>query len=625
MAGVTLGKALYAFAFVFALPVLLILWAAAAESNVTLPIFGSAALGHAFALSGLILLSAGMRDLWRFGGGLPMNAFPPPRLVKQGAFRWIPHPIYTGFITACLGISLAARSAAGLWLVTPTVALACAALVLGHERLDMARRFGTTLHILPADEETRPSAMDRARFFLCAVTPWIALYELTIHIPIPGAPFRFGFEERLAVWPWTALVYQSTYAAVAAAPWCAHTRRDLRRLMLSAWVATAVVSPFYWALPSSAPRRPIAGDSWMVQLLRFERDTYPPVAAFPSFHVLWAVFVARLYRPRWIGVTYAAAVSASCITTGMHYVADVAVALLLAPVFMHPQSAWGRMRAMAERLANSWREWRSGPVRLINHGVYAGLAAFVQFVVVIAAVGPGREGRVLATAIAGLIGAAIWAQWVEGSSRLRRPFGFYGGLIAVGICCLFFEERWILLGAHCLAAPWMQAVGRLRCLVNGCCHGGPASAEAGITVVNLSSRVTRLALLGGVPIYPTQLYSILSNAVLGSLLLRLWVSNCPLSLICGAYAIGNGCARFVEEAYRGEPQTKSVWGLRLYQWIAAVSVVMGAVLTSIGSPPAHELTPSLAGFVWAAVFGLMAGAAMGVDFPDSDRPFARLT
>ena len=62
-----------------------------------------------------------------------------------------------------------------------------------------------------------------------------------------------------------------------------------------------------------------------------------------------------------------------------------------------------------------------------------------------------REGQVLALAMAGLIDAAVWAQWVEGSSRLRRPFGFYGGLIAVGGCCLLFEDRWILLGGNCLA------------------------------------------------------------------------------------------------------------------------------------------------------------------------------
>jgi prolipoprotein diacylglyceryltransferase len=120
----------------------------------------------------------------------------------------------------------------------------------------------------------------------------------------------------------------------------------------------------------------------------------------------------------------------------------------------------------------------------------------------------------------------------------------------------------------------MQAIGRLRCLVNGCGHGSAAPRELGIRITHVRSRVTRLAKLSDVPIHPTQLYSILSNIFLGLVLLRLWHSGCPLSLICGVYGIGNGVSRFVEEAYRGEPQTLIVRGLHLYQWIAMGSVVL---------------------------------------------------
>ena len=83
--------------------------------------------------------------------------------------------------------------------------------------------------------------------------------------------------------------------------------------------------------------------------------------------------------------------------------------------------------------------------------------------------------------------------------------------------------------------------------------------------------------------YPTQLCSILSNVFLGLVLMRLWNSHSPLPLVCGVYAIGNGLARFVEEAYRGEPQTSIVRGLRLYQWMAVASVFVGAVLTTMDS------------------------------------------
>ena len=621
----TYAKILYGMLFVIILPGLLVLWATAAQPNVAMPVYGTPAIGALFVTFGLLLMSAAMLELWRYGHGLPMNAFPPTALVAVRTFRWLPHPIYTGFVAICLGVSMAARSSSGLWLITPSLVLGSVALVTGYERLELKRRFGRTLRILPADEDTAPSTLERIQMLLLVVVPWLALYEFTIKLPLRGTVFGFAFEDHLPIYSWTALIYESSYITVALAPWCARTRRDLRRLMISGWAAMALVFPFYWFFPSSAPRRPLSSSNWITHLLNMERTTFPPTAAFPSFHVLWAVFVARLYRPRWLGVSYVAAIAITCVTTGMHYIPDVIAALAIAPVLLEPQRAWAALRRGTEWLANSWKEWRVGSVRIINHGVFAGAAAFVQVAVVLAAVKPGEEWKVLVTAIAGLIGAAAWAQWVEGSSRLRRPFGFYGGLIGVSVACAFFDDRWTLLAAHCLAAPWMQAIGRLRCLVNGCCHGGPATTSIGIRVTHPRSRVTFLAELKGVPIHPTQLYSILGNIVLGLLLMRLWISGCPLSLIAGIYAIGNGISRFIEEAYRGEPQTPIFLGLRLYQWIAIGMVILGAVFTSVSTSASTALNFSSHGLLLAGLFGAIAAAAMGIDFPESNRPLARLT
>lgn len=618
-------KVLYAAVFAIVLPLLLVAWASSARNNVAIPIYGNPTIGALFVAFGLSLMLAGMHDLWRFGRGLPMNAFPPPVLVSRGSFRYVPHPIYAGFIAICLGVSMIFKSSAGLWLVTPAVALACAGLVLGYEHVDLTRRFGRSLPLLPVDDESRPTLLERVRFLLLVVVPWVAVYEFTVKLPLPGVPWGFPFEERLPIIPWTVLIYESTYLAVALAPWFARTRRELRQLMISAYVATAIVFPLYWFFPSSAPRRDLVPGGWTSHILQFERATYPPVAALPSFHVLWAILVGRVMRPRWLGYCYAAAVAISCVTTGMHYVLDVILAIVVAPVILEPKRLWDLLRCGTERLANSWREWRFGRVRLINHGFYAGAAGFAQVGIVLAAAGPGRKWEVLIIGIAGLVASGGWAQWVEGSSRLRRPFGFYGGLIGVGIACLFFPERWVLLGANCLGAPWTQAIGRLRCLVNGCCHGAPATPALGIRVSHPRSRVTRLAELSGVPIHATQLYSILSNIILGLLLSRLWISHCPLSIVCGVYCIGNGVSRFIEEVYRGEPQTPVLLGLRLYQWIAAGLVLIGAVITTLNSPAPPALTFSFYDIILALSFGLVAAMAMGADFPESNRPLARLT
>jgi protein-S-isoprenylcysteine O-methyltransferase Ste14 len=617
------GKLLYGALFILVLPALLVLWASAAEPNVGLAPYGGPLLGSVFAGCGLILMGHAMLELWRVAHGLPMNPYPPERLVSTGPFRWIPHPIYTGFVTVCFGVSMMFGSAAGLWLVTPVTALACAALVIGYERHDLRERFGRTLHVLPADEDTPPTTRERILFWVSAVMPWLGLYGFTVSMGLIGTAFKFPFENNLPIWSWTSVVYQTSYITVALAPWSARTRRELRQLTITAWVASAVIFPFYWIVPSAAPRRPMTADNPAADLLAWERNTYPPTAAFPSFHVLWAIFVARLYRPRWLGYAYIAAIAISCITTGMHYIPDILASFAIAPLLLHPERVWRWMRRMSERLANSWREWRIGPVRVINHGFYAGLAGTLQVLIVTAVA--GNPWKVLATGVAGLVWAGAWAQWVEGSSRLRRPFGFYGGFLGVAVACLFFDERWMLLAGHCLGAPWMQAIGRLRCFVNGCCHGGPASDRTGIRVTEPHSRVTRLASLAGQPIHATQLYSILANILLGGLLIRFWLSGASLALICGAYAMGNGLARFVEEAYRGEPQTPVLYGLRLYQWIAIAMLVSGAVLTTLPSPLSTSLRAFTDGVVAALVFGVLSFAAMGVDFPESNRPLGSLT
>ena len=56
---------------------------------------------------------------------------------------WFSHPIYLGFFVGLhSGTAIAAGSASGLWLVSTSVILASAALVLGYELPEMRTRFG---------------------------------------------------------------------------------------------------------------------------------------------------------------------------------------------------------------------------------------------------------------------------------------------------------------------------------------------------------------------------------------------------------------------------------------------------------------------------------------------------
>ena len=98
-----------------------------------------------------------------------------------------------------------------------------------------------------------------------------------------------------------------------------------------------------------------------------------------------------------------------------------------------------------------------------------------------------------------------------------------------------------------------------------------------------------------------------------------------ITFIAGAYFILVGLSRFVEEHFRGEPQTMSIGGLRLYQWLALMFVIGGAALTTIaGASAPRPALPGWSVLLPLAVLALVTYAAYGVDMPRSNRRFSRL-
>jgi hypothetical protein len=291
---------------------------------------------------------------------------------------------------------------------------------------------------------------------------------------------------------------------------------------------------------------------------------------------------------------------------------------------------WARARDLTERIANSWQEWHVGPVRVINHGAWAAAAAGVGLLVAGSAAGPDRLGSVILVATCVLIGAGLWAQLLEGSSKLLRPFGWYGGVLGGVVGALMARLAGVpvmpVLAAFSIAAPWIQILGRLRCLVQGCCHGSPTAPAVGIRYAHPRSRVTQLADLAGVPIHATPLYSIVGNIIIGIALVRLRVLGAPNALVVGTFLMLGGLARFVEESYRGEPQTPVIAGLRSYQWLAVLSLLIGMVFTTATPAPGPSgfVRPDGRLIASALAMAVITGLAMGVDFPRSNRRFSRL-
>ncbi|HVU63556.1 MAG TPA: prolipoprotein diacylglyceryl transferase family protein, partial [Phycisphaerales bacterium] len=292
----------------------------------------------------------------------------------------------------------------------------------------------------------------------------------------------------------------------------------------------------------------------------------------------------------------------------------------------------GWMRRGAERLGNSWRAWRIGPVRVIGFAGYAFLAALVGMLVFGACAGSDLLGAAGVVALSAMVGAALWGQYWVGGAGVLRPFGYFGSVIgaAVGIGIVALVRgldagaAWRLSAGIAMCAPWTQAIGRLRCLVNGCCHGRECDARIGIVCRAPMSRIVRLSGLAGRPLHPTPLYSILGNVAIGLFMLHLWRGHSPAHIV-GGYLILQSLARFVEEHLRGEPHTPRFAGLRLYQWCAVGTFAAGMAACVL---PCAVRTPEAAvglGVVaWAVGMGLVYGLAMGVDFPESNARFSRL-
>lgn len=641
----TLGQITYGAFFCLVLPASLATWCAAVEPRLALPTINRPLAGAAFGALGLALIAVSTAHLVIRGGGWPMNAFPPVRLVMSGPYAWIENPIYWGFVFIIAGGAIGFGSAAALWIALPTAALGITALVVGYERDATQARFGRRheppLLALPPALEAPARWNDRASI-AALLGLWAVLYEWLGHVPVPSEfSLWMGWELRAPVLTWTEAVYVLAYPAGISCVFVVGTRADARRFAETTLVACLLGALCYLAIPAVSPPRPFAGDGLLADLLAAERaDGLNGRASFPSFHVYWACVAASVWSRRFSALRLfwwfmALAISASCWMTGMHPLADIAAGFAFWWLVARWREVVQNSARATERIANGWREWHFGPLRIISHGLFAGAGAAIGMLGTQLLAGPDRGGPLSAVAVLALLGAALWGQYFVGGATLLRPFGYFGSILgaSVGIAVLVVcgwlsgDLAWRLAAAIAAIAPLVQAIGRLRCLVQGCCHGRPTNRWYAIRYRHPRSRVCRLAHLEGVPVHPTPLYSIAGNLALSAVFIRLSLSSIPCEFLVGGYLVGSGLLRFIEEHFRGEPQTPVVGGLRLYQWFAITSVFAGFIVSAVPSgvrTASSLVNPTLSVWVTSVVIGLAYWFAMGVDFPNSNRRFSRL-
>ena len=219
--------------------------------------------------------------------------------------------------------------------------------------------------------------------------------------------------------------------------------------------------------------------------------------------------------------------------------------------------------------------FESGSFTLYTYGVLLAAAYLLglQFAVVRARARGLDRQRVLDLGIWIIVGALAGAKLLllvtdlhqySGSPRalvdLVRSAGvFYGGLVAaVGVAFVYMWRHrmplWTTTDAFAPGIALGHAVGRLGCLMAGCCFGRPTSVPWAITFHNPAASLNSDTPLG-VPLHPTQLYEAGAELVILSVLL--WLERRGRSFpgrTFWTYMLLYTAARFVIEFYRGDPR-----------------------------------------------------------------------
>ncbi len=638
---IVFGKILYGASFALVLPLLLILWANQTDSIILLPEVHSPLIGMCIMIAGSIMLLTGMLHLYIYGKGLPMSPYPPIQYVTRGIYRYIPHPIYTGASILLIGMSIFAGSASGLWLISPIFILGCVAFVMGFEKVDLKKRHPDRqfkpLISIPPNSISSATVWNKLSAYLLVFVPWLSMYQLILLLGMPGEAINsiLPFETNMPIIGFSPIFFYLTYPLVILAPLLANTQRILRSFMITGLTASAVGFFVMIIFPLVTPDRTLETlPNWskFIGLPPFGDTSF---TAFPSFYVIWTWIAISIYVHRFPSLkifwySLALVISVSGITTGSYSIIDVSAGFMVYEFARCRAAVWRLIQRSSESIANSWKERDFGHIRFMNHGLYGGLATFSGIFMVGTLIGREHLPAILMVAVTAMVVSALWAQFLEGSKKLLRPLGFYGGVLGIVIGCvltnwIFKEDFFLIWASFAVTAPWIQGIGRLRCLLQGCCHGSLTTPNVGIRYFHQRSRVTRLANLKGEYLHPTPVYSILANIVSGILLLKLWFVQAPLPLIIGLCFILNGLSRFVEESFRGEPQTLIIGGLRLYQWIALSGIFIGAALTANPYTVDHlSLQFSLKTILAAIGGGFLAIFLTGIDFPLSNKRFSRL-
>jgi len=166
---------------------------------------------------------------------------------------------------------------------------------------------------------------------------------------------------------------------------------------------------------------------------------------------------------------------------------------------------------------------------------------------------------------------------------LRSGGVFYGGLIAAVTVALVYIWRhrmpmWTTTDVFAPGIALGHVVGRLGCLLAGCCFGRPTSVPWAISFHDPSAFATSGTPLG-VPLHPTQLYEAGAEALILVFLLAFERRGRTFpGRTFWSYMLLYGVSRFIIEFFRGDPRGTVFDALSTSQFVSGILVPLSVVM-----------------------------------------------
>ena len=189
------------------------------------------------------------------------------------------------------------------------------------------------------------------------------------------------------------------------------------------------------------------------------------------------------------------------------------------------------------------------------------------------------------------------SSWQEFMTLLRSGGVFYGGLIAAVVVCIYQLRKHNLplwtsgdLFAPGIALGYM--VGRLGCLLAGCCYGKPTDVAWAITFTDPVANLNVGTPLN-IPLHPTQLYESVAGLIILLLLLALERRGRSFAgRTFWLFVLFYSVSRFVIEFFRGDDRGMPLDWLSTSQLISLVLFPLSLIMLWYLSRPSRPQAES---------------------------------